>query len=105
MGFPLFVLPKRRPRQLSTMPRGARGSVVPLGDRPVGVPSYRTAPPLRRAPPRPDSPVVRPGFGFDKIVFPGHALHEKGLQRQKGVGPLVNSQERRAAVVPVINRG
>ena len=36
--------------------------------------------------------------------FPGHALHEKGLQRQTGVGSLVRSQERRAAVVPRINR-
>ena len=36
--------------------------------------------------------------------IPGHALHEKGLQRQKGVGPLVGSQERRALLVPVINR-
>ena len=35
---------------------------------------------------------------------PGHALHEKGLQRQKGVGPLVGSQEERALLVPVINR-
>ena len=36
---------------------------------------------------------------------PGHALHEKGLQRQIGVGTLVNSQQRRALAVPVINRG
>ena len=36
--------------------------------------------------------------------IPGHALHEKGLQRQKGVGPLVGSQERRALLVPLINR-
>ena len=33
--------------------------------------------------------------------FPGHALHEKGLQKQKGVGTLVSSQERKAAVVPL----
>ena len=39
-----------------------------------------------------------------RYSIPGHALHEKGLQRQKGVGPLVSSQERRAAVVPVISR-
>ena len=38
-------------------------------------------------------------------VFPGHALHEKSLQRQIGVGTLVNSQQRRALAVPVINRG
>ena len=35
----------------------------------------------------------------------GHALHEKGLQRQKGVGPLVSSQEQRALLVPRFNRG
>ena len=38
------------------------------------------------------------------LIF-GHALHEKGLQNQKSVGPLVSSQERRALLVPVINRG
>ena len=37
--------------------------------------------------------------------FPGDALHEKGLKRQIGVGTLVSSQERRAAVFPRINRG
>ena len=37
-------------------------------------------------------------------VIPGHALHEKGLQRQKGVGPLVSSQEHRALLVPQLNR-
>ena len=34
---------------------------------------------------------------------PGHALHEKGLQRQIGIGPLVRSQERRALAVPQVN--
>ena len=29
---------------------------------------------------------------------------QKGLQRQKGVGPLVSSQEQRALLVPLINR-
>ena len=37
--------------------------------------------------------------------IPGHALHEKGLQRQKSVGPLVSSQEQRALLVPRLNRG
>ena len=37
--------------------------------------------------------------------FRGHALHEKGLQRQIGDDPLVSSQERRAAVVLGMNRG
>ena len=36
--------------------------------------------------------------------IPGHALHEKGLQRQKGVVPLFGSQEQRALIVPLINR-
>ena len=31
-------------------------------------------------------------------------MHEKGLQRQIGVGPLVSSQKQRALLVPVINR-
>ena len=39
------------------------------------------------------------------LGVPGHALHEKGLQRQKGAGPLVSSQEQRALLVLVINRG
>ena len=119
----------------------ARGRVVSWPDRPNGVPSYP-------APPRPDRPVVCPGFGFDRFTlgllvrasgeafrrhvfdalegtrkdcspgeqscwhpvlpklapppsrapqcnppvvcpglrlhrFPGHSLHEKGLQRKK----------------------
>ena len=138
--------------------------------------AFRSAPPSptpppRRALPRPDQPVVCPGFGIYKFVEckrwpslkrggagqiradaagldqarrgrarlggtrrdeggaprvwplvldfrngkyplyiccvkknPSHALHEKGLQRQKGDGPQVSSQERRAAVVPRINR-
>ena len=37
--------------------------------------------------------------------LPGHALLEKGVQRQRGVGPLVSSQEQRALLVPLINRG
>ena len=67
---------------------------VEMFDRPTGAP-----PPIRIAPPL---PVVYQSFGFHK--FPGHALHEKGLQRQISVGTLVNSQQRRALAVPVINR-
>ena len=37
-------------------------------------------------------------------IIPGHALHEKGLQRQIAVGTLVNSQQRRALAVPRLNR-
>ena len=36
--------------------------------------------------------------------FPGYAVHEKGLQRQKGAGPLVRSPEKREAAVLLINR-
>ena len=45
-------------------------------------------------------PPLRPSLPY----FPGHALHEKGLQRQMGVGTLVSSQEERALLVLVINR-
>ena len=38
-------------------------------------------------------------------MVPGHALHEKGLQRQLAVGTLVNRQQRRALAVPLLNRG
>ena len=38
------------------------------------------------------------------VAFPGHALREKGLQRQKGFVPLVGSQEQRAFLAPLINR-
>ena len=37
-------------------------------------------------------------------LFSGHALREKGLQKQKGAGPMVSSREQRAAVVPPMNR-
>ena len=48
----------------------------------------------------------RVNCGFrSSFDFPGHALHEKGLLRQKSVVPLVGSKEQRALFVPVINRG
>ena len=85
--------------------RSASRTAWPCADRSAS----RTArlcsapPPRRRTPPRPDPPVVCSGFGLDK--FPGHALHEEGLQRQKGVGPLVSSQEQKSARgLPLINR-
>ena len=40
----------------------------------------------------------------DTCDIPGHALHEKALQRQKSVVPLVGSQEQRALLVPLRNR-
>ena len=42
--------------------------------------------------------------GQAENMIPGHALHANGLQRQIGDGTLVSNQERRAAVVPRINR-
>ena len=44
-------------------------------------------------------------FCGTSTLVSGHALHEKGLQRQKGAVPLVGSQEERALLVPLINRG
>ena len=41
---------------------------------------------------------------FDALEISGHALHEKVLQRQIGVGTLVNSQQRRALAVRQLNR-
>ena len=53
-----------------------------------------------------DKPVIGRGLtAFFVPSVPGHALLEKDLQRQLGAGTLVSSQERRAAVVPRINRG
>ena len=46
----------------------------------------------------------KPDHGIMVHGVPGHALHEKGLQRQKGDGPLVSSQEHRALLVPRLNR-
>ena len=51
--------------------------------------------------PRPEDVALCSDLG---IRFPGHALHEKTLQRQKSVVPLVGSQEQRVLLVPVINR-
>ena len=66
------------------------------------------APPRRPAVRRPDPTgpwCVRVLDSTNHGWIPGHALHEKDLQRQKGAGPLVSSQEERALLVPVINRG
>ena len=45
-----------------------------------------------------------PGTSETRIEIPGHAMHEKGLQRQIAVGTLFNSQQRRALAVPRLNR-
>ena len=69
----------------------------------VGEPIRRLLVLPGRAPPRPAVRRPDPTHPWFVLIFPRHALHEKGLQRQGG-GPLVSSQERRAAVVPQANR-
>ena len=59
MGFRLFVLPKRRPGQLSTFPWGTGGTVVSWANEHAGFPT-------RPTPPRPEPQVVCPGLVFDK---------------------------------------
>ena len=102
----------RRSGDLNPMPWKVRGSLVSWTNSSVGIQSCPTPP--RR-------PAVRPGpkpacgmFGLwtrkiskriQYVQIPGHALHEKGVQRQQSVGPLVSSQEQRALLVPLINRG
>ena len=39
------------------------------------------------------------------VSIPGHASHEKSLERQISVGTLVSSQEQIALLVALINRG
>ena len=56
----------------------------------------------RRPAYKPNEPLVNRGLCSS---IPEHILHEKGLQRQLGVGTLVSNQERRAAVVRRTNRG
>ena len=72
----------------------------PSRRRPIHCPATpRTAAP-------PCAALSRPARGMSGLwapQIPGHALHEKGLQIQKGVGPLVSSQEQRALLVPRIN--
>ena len=79
-----------------------RGAVGFQGDRNVGTLFCPASPhpAVRPAPCRPDRCVS----GFWTRQVPRNALHEKGLQRQIGVGTLVNSQQRRALAVPVMNR-
>ena len=57
-----------RPKQCLRFAREQERGVASCPDRPDGVSSYPAPPPLphRRAPPRPDRPVVCPGLRFDK---------------------------------------
>ena len=101
----MFALPKKRSGPRASTIEGARGTVVSCAKRPVGVPSCPAPPRPAAAPPCAAPP--RPAYGVSGFwvrQVSGHALHEKGLQRQVGIGTLVSSQERRAAVVLVVNR-
>ena len=91
MRFSLFALPKSRPGLFSTMPWGARGSVVPSACRPAGVPPCP-------APPRPAAPSCAPLL--DSRIMP---CMKKVCKGKEGAGPLASSQERRALAVPRIN--
>ena len=48
-----------------------------------------------------DKPVTNrgPTASFGPPSIPGHALHDKSLQRQQGDGPQVRIQERRSGFV------
>ena len=103
IGFRLFLLPESRPGQLFSMRWAAKGSVVSWTNRSVCVPSC-PAPPQRSAVRRRASNRSWYVRVLEPRNVPGHALHEKGLQRQKGIGPLVSSQEERALPLPLMNR-
>ena len=65
----LFVPPGIHPGRFSSMVWKVGGTVVSWANRPIGVPSCPSlpVPPPRRAPPRPDAPVVYPVFGRDRF--------------------------------------
>ena len=54
--------------------------------------------------PKMDAPWMRSAPISKYNDIPGRALHEKGLQKQKGVGPLVSSEEQRALLILSISR-
>ena len=98
-------------RTVSSIRWRARRRVVSWPDRPDAFLWYPAPPPLAAPPCAAPTRLARSvsGFWIRQVLlvrsFPGHTLHEKGLQRQISDGPLVSSQERRAVAVPLINRG
>ena len=89
----LFVLQKKRSGQCYRFAGGQVGGLFFCGINPTASRFTQpcTAPPTRSPPPRRDRALGCPGFGY--------------LQTQIGFGTLVSSQERRAPLMPLINRG
>ena len=97
------------------MPKRARGWVASLAKRPVGVPSCSTSPCPAALSPPPCPVLLRPALSRRPAVRRSARI-ARGMsrfsctccaqekQRHIGVGSLVSSQERRAAVIPRINR-
>ena len=93
----MFVLAKRRSKQLFTVPWRARGTVAFGADRNVGTvvcPALR--PTVRCALRRPDPPVVCPGFGLDRFTKP---KSRRSTGQQRGT-----KSASRPAYKPRINR-
>ena len=128
IGFRLFVLTKRPSVQLFTILWMARELVGCRATRTVAVP-FCSAPPHSAVPPY-ATPTRTARSMFEYVLdptgkqlihclstaykpvinrcfvpaFPNRPCKKKNLQGQKGVGPLVSSQEQRALLVPLINR-
>ena len=80
IGFPLFVLPKSRSREFSAVPWWRRRTDVCWASRTVEVPFGAAWPSFADAPPRPDPPVVCPGFGLGRF-FSSTGLHRISFVR------------------------
>ena len=101
------MLPKRRSGLCFRFAGGQEAGLSPsridlTASRPTPALTRTAAPPCA-APTRPARGVS--GFWIRQVYVPGHALHEKGLQRKISVGTFVCSQGRRALFVSLINRG
>ena len=124
--FRLFLLSKGGLIQFSALPKQAEECVGFLATRPVAPPCTAPPPPEadfssawnpvgglfcevlpRRAAPPCTAPIRTThgmsGFWTPRVI-PGHALHQKGLQRPKRFGPLVSSQEKTALAFLFINQ-